>query len=369
MSALPESVSVVGAGSWGTALALVLADNISSVRLWGRSSAAIEDATEDMAQEDMTQKDMAQKDIAQKDMARQRCNRRYLPGVSFPANLTIETDFDALADDDLCFVVAVPSHAFRERIEALHRNITAGGRAADTATLIWGTKGFDPGSGKLLSEVVDETFGSGGTRAVISGPSFARETAQRLPTALTLACAERGVAESLANWFRNPTTRVYFSSDLIGVQLGGAIKNVMAIAAGISDGLGFGANARAALITRGLAELTRLGVARGGCADTFTGLAGVGDLILTCTDDQSRNRRFGLGIGAGKPREQICREIGQEIEGIHTVRELYSMSRELNVEMPITEQVYRVVHQGHDPQSAVRDLLGRDPRAEHGHAS
>ena len=340
MTALPKSVSVVGAGSWGTALALVLAHNIGSVRLWGRSRTEME------------------------QIAQQRCNPKYLPDAPFPANLTVETDFAALADDDLAFVVAVPSHAFRDRIEALHRSIVTAGYSADTATVIWGTKGFDPGSGQLLSEVVEQNFG-GGTHAVISGPSFAGETAKGLPTALTLACPEPSTAESLANWFRNPTTRVYFSSDPVGVQLCGAIKNVMAIAAGISDGLGFGANARAALITRGLAELTRLGVARGGHADTFTGLAGVGDLILTCTDDQSRNRRFGLGIGRGKSREQVCREIGQEIEGIHTARELYSMSRELNVEMPITEQVYRVVHLGHDPKSAVRDLLGRDPRAEH----
>ena len=344
MTALPHSVSVIGAGSWGTALALVLAHNIATVRLWGRNTPEIE------------------------EMARRRCNRRYLPGVTFPSNLRLETEFDELVDDHLCFLVAVPSHGFRGSIEALHHSIVAGGRSADAATVIWGTKGFEPGSGRLLSEVADEVFERRGTRAVISGPSFAGETARFLPTALTLACADQNAAESLANWFRNPTTRVYFSGDLVGVQLGGAIKNVMAIAAGISDGLGFGANARAALITRGLAELTRLGVALGGQADTFAGLAGVGDLILTCTDDQSRNRRFGLGIGQGKTREQICDEIGQAIEGINTARELHLISRELGVEMPITEQIYRIVHHGHDPSSAVRDLLARDAKAEHGRA-
>ena len=342
MPAPPESVSVIGAGSWGTALAMVLAHNINTVRLWGRNPA-----------------EMA-------EMAQWRSNRRYLPDAPFPPNLEIETNFDALIDEHLAFVVAVPSHAFRPCIEALHRSIVAGGRSADNATVIWGTKGFDPDSGGLLSAVVQQIFGGRGTHAVISGPSFAGETANLLPTALTLACPERRAAESLANWFRNPTTRVYFSSDLVGVQLGGAIKNVMAIATGISDGLGFGANARAALITRGLAEMTRLGVALGGRADTFTGLTGVGDLILTCTDDQSRNRRFGLGIGEGKPREEIREEIGQEIEGINTARELHRMSREHKVEMPITEQVYRVLHHGHDPKSAVRDLLGRDAGAEHG---
>ena len=344
MSALPESVSVIGAGSWGTALALLLARNLRTVRLWGRDPAA------------MT------------EMARRRCNPRYLPGVPFPPNLKVETDFDALADHALAFVVAVPSHAFRANIEAVGRSIAAAGQRLDAATLIWGTKGFDPESGELLSEVAARTFG-GSTRAVISGPSFAGEAARQLPTALTLACPERSAAESLARWFRGPATRVYFSSDLVGVQLGGAIKNVMAIAAGISDGLGFGANARAALITRGLAELTRLGVALGGRADTFAGLTGVGDLILTCTDDQSRNRRFGLGLGEGRSREQIRRQIGQEIEGINTARELHRLSREHHIEMPITEQVYRVLHQGHDPKSAVRDLLGRDTGAEHGHGS
>jgi len=338
----PPSVSVIGAGSWGSALALALARNISGVRLWGRNAPQME------------------------EMARQRGNPRYLPGIAFPPNLAIEADFDALVDASLCFVVAVPSHAFRRSIEQLHRRIAAAGRPAHAATIIWGTKGFDRDSGQLLGEVVEQVFGARATRAVISGPSFASEMAQGLPTALTIACPDPEAAASLAGWFQNPTVRVYFSSDPVGVQLGGAIKNVMAIAAGISDGLGFGANARAALITRGLAELTRLGVALGGRADTFAGLTGVGDLVLTCTDDQSRNRRFGLGIGQGRAQAEICREIGQEIEGIRTARELYRVSGELQVEMPITEQVYRVVHQGHDPRGAVRDLLGRDPKTEHG---
>ena len=339
MPARPNSVSVIGAGSWGTALALVLARNIASVKLWGRDSAALA------------------------DMARDGCNRRYLPGVDFPPNLQIEPRFGALVEAPLAFVLAVPSHAFRAQMESLHRSITDAGYSPRAATIIWGAKGFAPG-GELLSEVVRDVFGEDGVHAAISGPSFAAETARFLPTALTLACPERRAAQSLAHWFRGPTTRVYFSADLVGVQLGGAIKNVMAIAAGISDGLGFGANARAALITRGLTELTRLGVALGGEADTFAGLTGLGDLILTCTDDQSRNRRFGLGLGRGEPPAQVCADIGQEIEGINTARELHRMSRELAVDMPITEQVYRIVHRGHDPKSAVRDLLRRDPKAE-----
>ncbi|MDD9812149.1 MAG: NAD(P)-dependent glycerol-3-phosphate dehydrogenase [Gammaproteobacteria bacterium] len=377
---LPPSVSVIGGGAWGTALALALARNIQAVKLWGRDPARM------------------------REMARWRCNWRYLPGVDFPPNLAAHSDFDALIDAPLCFVLATPSHAFRATVERLRRAIAAAGYAPGAAKVIWGTKGFDPESGRLLSAVVEEVFGgdgdgggensgaaagdgggtggdtgdaagdaagenSGGktvTRAVISGPSFAAETARGLPTALTLACADRDAAQALAGWFRGPATRVYFSDDLVGVQLGGAIKNVLAIAAGLSDGLNYGANARAALITRGLAELTRLGVALGGRADTFAGLTGLGDLVLTCTDDQSRNRRFGLGLGRGQPADAVRRDIGQAIEGIHAARTLHRLSRELGVDMPITAQVCRIVHEGHDPADAVRNLLRRDAKAESG---
>ena len=378
---LPPSVSVIGGGAWGTALALALARNIQAVKLWGRDPARM------------------------REMARRRCNWRYLPGVDFPPNLAAHSDFDALIDAPLCFVLATPSHAFRATVERLRCAIAAAGYAPGAAKVIWGTKGFDLESGGLLSAVVEEVFGGGGdggedsggggggdgagggdggdsggaaantgensgnktvTRAVISGPSFAAEAARGLPTALTLACADRATAKALAGWFRGPATRVYFSDDLVGVQLGGAIKNVLAIAAGLSDGLNYGANARAALITRGLAELTRLGVALGGRADTFAGLTGLGDLVLTCTDDQSRNRRFGLGLGRGQPADAVRRDIGQAIEGIHAARTLRRLSRELGVDMPITAQVCRIVHEGHDPADAVRNLLRRDAKAESG---
>lgn len=339
MRARPPVISVIGAGSWGTALAMTLAHTQDRVKLWGRDTSEME------------------------EMARQRCNHRYLPDIPFPPNLTIETNFDQLIDDDLCFVIAVPSYAFHDTLESLHHSIIATKRETKLATIICGAKGFAP-NGKLLSEITEQVFAERGIHAVISGPSFATETAQRLPTALTVACTDSSQAESIAAWFHTPTTRVYFSSDVVGVQLGGAIKNVLAIAAGISDGLGFGANARAALITRGLAELTRLGVALGGQPDTFTGLTGVGDLILTCTDDQSRNRRFGLGIGQGKSIPQIRDEIGQAIEGINAAQELHKISRTVDVEMPITEQVYRIVHKQHDPQRAVQDLLQRDAKSE-----
>lgn len=335
-----DRISVIGAGSWGTALAILLCNNIRHVRLWGRDSMAL--AT----------------------MAKDRTNPVYLPDVSFPDNLEVQDNFVDLISDELCFVIVVPSHGFRSILESLKESILDSGREIRGITLVWGTKGFDTVNGTLLSEVAREVFGNNVHLGVISGPSFAMETAKSLPTALTLASDSSADAKSLASWFRTPTTRVYFSDDPIGVQLGGAIKNVMAIAAGISDGLGHGANARAALITRGLSELTRLGLALGGKAETFVGLTGAGDLILTCTDDQSRNRRFGLGLGKGKSRDKIARAIGQEIEGINTVRELYSISQKHRIEMPITEQVYKIIYDGLEPATAVKQLLQRDPRAE-----
>lgn len=299
------------------------------------------------------------------DQLRQdRSNERYLPGIKFAENIVIHSELEELVNESLNFLVVVPSHAFRDNLVSLKTAIKAKGLNAENTTLLWGTKGFDPHSGALLSEVVTEEFGTTRTHGTVSGPSFAKETAAGMPTALTLACSSAARAEELSHWFRTPNTRVYFSDDLIGVQLGGAIKNVMAVATGISDGLGFGANARAALITRGLAEMIRLGVAMGGQFDTFNGLSGVGDLILTCTDNQSRNRRFGLGIGAKKPRQQIIDEIGQEIEGIQTTRELFRKGQAMGIEMPITEQVYRVLYENLAPDVAVKSLLSREPRAE-----
>ncbi|MGI9319746.1 MAG: NAD(P)H-dependent glycerol-3-phosphate dehydrogenase [bacterium] len=332
------SISVIGAGSWGTALALLLAKNLYEVKLWGRGSYS--------------------------ELSRQRTNDRYLPGISFPQNLEIASELSQLIDPALNFLVVVPSHAFRDILERLRKTIIDQGESPEQVTLIWGTKGFDPGTGALLSEVVAEIFPSIRAFGAISGPSFATETAAGLPTGLTLACNTEQHAERLAHWFRTPSTRVYFSNDLIGVQVGGAVKNVMAIATGISDGLGYGANARSALITRGLSEMIRLGRAMGGQIETFNGLTGVGDLILTCTDNQSRNRRFGLGIGAGRPVKQVKEEIGQEIEGIQTARELFHKAHAMGVEMPITEQVYRVLYENLPPDEAVRYLLGREPRAE-----
>lgn len=327
-------VVVLGAGSWGTALALLLARNGHTALLWGNDVAR------------------------QARLEHERQNSVYLPGIPFPANLHVRDALAEVAKSSSRFLVAVPSHAFRTTLAALKPLLPAG------AVLAWATKGLEPGSGKLLSQVVQEALDGEQSFAVISGPTFAREVALNMPTAFTVASENEKIAEEVASWLRDDRVRVYTSGDVAGVQLGGAIKNVMAIAAGISDGLGFGANARAALITRGLAELTRLGIAMGGQKETFMGLTGAGDLILSCTDNASRNRRVGLALGQGKKLPDILSELGQEAEGVATARELYQLAKRANVEMPITEQVYRVLYENLLPQAAVEALLRREPRQE-----
>ena len=333
MNARP-AIAVLGAGSWGTALGILLARNGFPTRIWGHDPAHV------------------------RALQQARENKQFLPGVTFPEKLDVAADLAGATSQTPEYLVAVPSHAFRAVLEAL------ASEQPHAARLVWATKGFEPGSGKLLSEVSREIFGDETALAVVSGPTFAREVAENLPSALTVAAADAATAELVADWLRNERMRVYTSLDLAGVQLGGAIKNVMAIAAGISDGLGFGANARAALITRGLAELTRLGAAMGGRKETFMGLTGAGDLILTCTDDTSRNRRVGLGLGRGKRLASVLSEIGQEAEGVATARELYKLAQRLDVDMPITQQVYKVLYENVSPQAAVEALLKRDPRPE-----
>lgn len=327
-----QTITVLGSGAWGTALAVLLARNGRRVRLWGNDPAQLE------------------------RLARERVHPA-LAGVALPAEIELEPRLARALETGHDFLIAVPSHAFRATLEGLRA-------AAPEAVVGWATKGLEPGSGRLLSAVAAEVLGDAARLAVVSGPTFAGEIARGLPAALTVAAAEAKVAEHVAAWLRNDRVRVYTSDDVAGVQLGGAIKNVMAIAAGISDGLGFGANARAALITRGLAELTRLGVAMGGRRETFMGLTGAGDLILTCTDNTSRNRRVGLGLGQGRKLADVLAEIGQEAEGVATARELHRLAVTVNVEMPITEQVYRVLYEALPPQVAVEALLRRDPRPE-----
>ncbi|MDG4554560.1 MAG: NAD(P)-dependent glycerol-3-phosphate dehydrogenase [Candidatus Competibacter sp.] len=327
-------VAVLGAGSWGTALALLLARNGHHVRLWGHDP-------EEVA-----------------PLCRERESRRYLPGVPFPSCLSAGADLaEALAGVDLA-LVAVPSHAYGAILAQLRPLLPVG------AGFAWATKGLEHGGGRFLHEVTLEALGLDWPTAVISGPSFAMEVARGLPTAVTVASWDAAHARRVATVLHGSNMRAYTSSDVIGVELGGAVKNVLAIAAGIADGLGFGANARAALITRGLAEMVRLGVAVGGQRETFMGLAGIGDLVLTCTDDQSRNRRFGLAIGRGDSVGAACAAIGQVVEGAATVREALRLARRYNVELPITEQVNAVLYHGQSPRRAVENLLARDPKPE-----
>ena len=329
-----QTIAVLGAGAWGTALSVLLARNGRRVWLWGNDPKQLERLT------------------------RERVNAAALPNIALPPLVEPSAGLDLIVRKARDFLIAVPSHAFRATLGALRADLSA------DATIAWATKGLEPGSGRLLSDVAREALGSSAAIAVISGPTFAGEIARGLPAALTVAAPQPVVAEHVAAWLRNERVRVYTNDDIAGVQLGGAIKNVMAIAAGISDGLGFGANARAALITRGLAELTRLGVALGGKRETFMGLTGAGDLILTCTDNTSRNRRVGLGLGQGRVLADVLREIGQEAEGVATARELYRVAQARRIDMPITEQVYRVLYENLAPQAAVEALLKRDPRPE-----
>lgn len=332
---MQQSIAVLGAGSWGTALALRLAANGHGVRLWDYSAAH----------------------IAQ--LAQERENRRYLPGIALPDKIKpCATQAEALVGADILLLV-VPSHAFAQVLEQVRHLL-----GPDTL-VSWATKGFQPATGQLLSQVASQFLGER-PLAAISGPTFATEVAKGLPTAITLASLDAQQAATLARALHGESFRVYTSSDLIGVQVGGAVKNVMAIAAGIADGLGFGANTRAALITRGLAEIGRLATAMGGQTETLMGLAGLGDLVLTCTDNQSRNRRMGLALAAGKSQQQARDEIGQEVEGVGTALEVQGLARRMGVEMPISEQVYQVLHQGLSPQQAVENLLGRKPKAEAG---
>ena len=328
------TVAVLGPGSWGTALALLLARNGHTVRLWGHDPDEIA------------------------PLRRERENRRYLPGIPFPPALSAGVDLaEALAGADLALAV-VPSHVYGLTLTRLRPHLPA------TAGFAWATKGLEPGGGRFLHQVTADLLGAAQPAAVISGPSFAREVARGLPTAVTVASVDPAHARRVAALLHGSNLRAYTSADVIGVELGGAVKNVLAIAAGIADGLGFGANARAALITRGLAEMVRLGLAVGGQRETFMGLAGIGDLVLTCTDNQSRNRRFGLALGQGKTVEQAMTEIGQVVEGYRNTKEVHVLAARQNVEMPICEQIYQILYQGKSARDAALTLLGRDQKGE-----
>lgn len=291
-------------------------------------------------------------------MQESHSNDKYLPGIKFPERLTVIADLRDAIHQANDILVVVPSHAFREIISTIKPWLTGHHRLA------WGTKGLEQGTRKLLHQIVREELGITIPIAAVSGPTFAKEVANNLPGAITVASKDNPFAIDLANALHSDNFLTYTSDDVIGVEIGGASKNVMAIAAGIADGMGFGTNTRAALITRGLNEIMRLGVALGGQRETFMGLSGLGDLVLTCSDDQSRNRRFGLALGQGKDPEQARREIGQVVEGIGTAKTLYYLAQDMQVDMPITEQVYKVLYENIPPKEAVHTLLNRAPKSE-----
>ncbi|MDE1220704.1 NAD(P)H-dependent glycerol-3-phosphate dehydrogenase [Vibrio aestuarianus] len=329
------AMTVIGAGSYGTSLAISLARNGANVVLWGHE-------VEHMAR-----------------LEADRANHEFLPNIDFPPSLIIESDLQKAVQASRDLLVVVPSHVFGIVLKSLKPHLRENSR------ICWATKGLEPETGRLLKDVAHDVIGDHYSLAVLSGPTFAKELAMGMPTAISVASPDEQFVKELQEKIHcSKTFRVYANSDFIGMQLGGAVKNVIAIGAGMSDGIGFGANARTALITRGLAEMCRLGAALGAQAETFMGMAGLGDLVLTCTDNQSRNRRFGLALGQGKEVDTAQQEIGQVVEGYRNTKEVWVLAQRMGVEMPIVEQIYQVLYQGKDARMAAQDLLARDKKAE-----
>ncbi len=328
-----DPVLIVGAGSWGTALAIQIARNQRSVVLWGHRKEHVE------------------------SLRQERRNARYLPDCGFPENLSPTADLKSALRGVRDLILAVPCDGLRDSLQAIRR-------CGADVRIAWACKGIEAGTHLFAHQVVEDVSGAGRPMAVISGPTFAAEVAAGLPAALAVAANAPGFASDLAKRLHGGRLRAYTNDDIIGVEVGGAVKNVLAIAAGIADGLGFGANTRAALITRGLAEMTRLGVRLGGRSETFIGLAGLGDLVLTCTDNQSRNRRLGLALAQGLSAQEGIRRIGQVVEGVHTAFEVDYLARSHCVEMPIIDQVAQVLNGQCTPREAVQALLARAPKQE-----
>jgi len=323
-------IAILGAGAWGTALAIALSGK-HRIALWARTMADAE------------------------QLLQTRCNQRYLPEVGLPASVEPTADFNAaMAGADLA-LIATPTAGLRDTLRQL---------SSVKIPVVWACKGFEAGTATLPHRLVAAELGLDRPCAVLSGPSFALEVARGCPTAITLASGNATFARDMARELHQPRLRVYYSTDVVGVEVGGAVKNVMAIATGICDGLNLGLNARAALITRGLAEMTRLGLKLGGCAETFMGLTGAGDLILTCTGDLSRNRRVGLLLASGQKLDSVLNHLGHVAEGVHSARETARLAKEADVDMPITAAVCDVLFAGMAPQAAVQQLLTRDPRSE-----
>lgn len=351
-----QPIAVLGAGSWGTALAIQFARAGRPTLLWGRDAAQLAALTRD------------------------RRNTRYLPEAEFPPALVVEPDLGRALAQASDVLVAVPSHAFRDTLEQVVASAPAtvgaglpatspvgAGLPATTANgkrIAWATKGFELATGLLPHQVARQVLGDAVPVAVLSGPTFAREVGAGLPTAMTVASPDDAFAADLARSLSGLNFRAYTSPDIVGVEVGGAVKNVLAIGTGIADGMGFGANTRIALITRGLAEMSRLGAKLGAQPATFMGLAALGDLVLTCTDNQSRNRRFGLLLAAGKSADEAAAEIGQVVEGVKAARAVRDVAAREGVEMPIVEAVYRVLYESLPVMDAVKSLMARDLKRE-----
>ncbi|TQV74570.1 NAD(P)-dependent glycerol-3-phosphate dehydrogenase [Aliikangiella marina] len=329
-----KPIAVLGAGSFGTALAILLARNGNQTILWGRDP----------------------EQVAEID--KNRLNLKYLPDAPLPDNLQVTADFEAAVIGARDILISTPSHAFSDTLREL-KKLDDGERR-----IIWACKGLEPGTSEFLDTRVEEVFGKDRPKAVLSGPTFAKELAIGSPTAITMAVDDDKLASELGQRLMSDSFRVYMSNDLKGVQFGGAFKNIVAIGAGIADGLGFGSNARTALITRGLAEMMRMGEKIGGSRETFTGMAGLGDLVLTCTDDQSRNRRFGLALGRGASAEQAAREIGQVVEGMRNTKEVKRLADKEQVDMPVCQAIYDILYNQQDPKVAARALLTRAMKVE-----
>lgn len=330
------NTAVLGAGSFGTALAMQLARCGHPVRVWERSPARAQLIEET------------------------RVNARYLPGHRLDAAISVGSDVDWVLENAELAVLTIPSQALRGALEGLRPHLP------DDTILCCAAKGVEQGSLLTMDEVMSQVLESDRRICVISGPSFAAEVARGEPTAVVVAGKDPAATKRVAEAFHGSSFRVYHSDDVVGVEIGGAIKNVMAIACGMADGMGLGLNARAAIITRGLAEITRLGVAKGANPLTFSGLAGMGDLVLTCTGDLSRNRRVGLALGQGKTLDEILEELGQVAEGVVTTRSARDLGHKLGVELPITEQVYGILYENKDPKEAMAALMGRAQKHERG---
>lgn len=331
----PIRVAVLGAGSWGTALASLMARNGHQTMIWGRNAEQVRSINE------------------------KHENTRYLPGIALPEQLKASTDLAATVRDADLILVVTPSHAFYETIQALAPYRKSG------VGVSWATKGFEPGSGRFLHEVAAQILGDDVPLAVVTGPSFAKEVTQGLPTAVTVHSEDADFAQEIAEALHSNSFRAYTGNDMLGAELGGAMKNVLAVATGLADGMNLGLNARAGLITRGLNEMLRLNQALGGRAETIMGLAGLGDLVLTSTGDLSRNRRLGLALGQGQSIKEAVASIGQVVESIQTCDEVMRLADRFEMELPISMLVQRILHEEITPKDGLKMLLSREQKAEY----